>query len=236
MSQSVQNANKKTLALFDLDHTLLDIDSDYTWGEYLVQQGLVDEQAYRQSNEQFYQQYIAGTLDATEYNEFVATFLTSQSMDSLHGLRQDFLETQIKPHIRPLALQCIEQHRNQGDEVLIISATNDFVVSAIAQLFAVDAKNVLATPLEVIDNRYTGKLADKPNFQAGKLYHLNRWLADKKQQGIDYQRSYAYSDSKNDLPLLEWADVAVCISPDDTLQQIAMEKGWQIEDWSIKGK
>ncbi len=225
--------NNQSLALFDLDHTLLDIDSDYTWGEYIVKRGLVDEQTYRKANDRFYQQYIAGTLDATEYNEFVAQFLTTLAMDELYQLRCEFIDSEIKPFIRPLALACLDKHRQQGDELVIISATNDFVVSAIAQVFAITPDNVLATPLEVKDNRYTGKLTDKPNFQAGKLYHLNRWIADKAKQGVKYQTTYAYSDSKNDLPLLKWADNPVCVSPDDTLRQIAQDEGWIIEDWSI---
>lgn len=223
----------KTLVLFDLDHTLLDIDSDYTWGEYIVKKGLVDEAKYRQANEEFYNQYIAGTLDATEYNEFVATFLTTKTMDNLLALRADFIETEIKPHIRPQAVDAIAKHINNGDEVVIISATNDFVVGGIAKAFGIDLANVLATPLEVKDNRYTGKLTDKPNFQDGKIYHLNKWLDAKKQQGVEFDKSYGYSDSKNDIPLLEWADEAICVTPDDVLKEKAMQVGWQVVDWRI---
>ncbi|WP_434353631.1 HAD family hydrolase [Psychrobacter sp. HD31] len=224
---------QKTLALFDLDHTLLDIDSDYTWGEYIVKKGLVDEAKYRQANEAFYHQYIAGTLDATEYNEFVASFLTTKTMDELLALRADFIETEVKPHIRPKAVDAIAKHINNGDEVVIISATNDFVVGGIAKAFGIDRANVLATPLEVKDNRYTGKLTDKPNFQAGKIYHLNKWLEAKKQQGVVFDKSYGYSDSKNDIPLLEWADVAICVTPDDVLKEKAEQVGWQVMDWSL---
>ncbi len=224
---------QKTLALFDLDHTLLDIDSDYTWGEYVVKKGLVDETSYRQANKEFYNQYIAGTLNATKYNEFVATFLTTQTMEDLLALRADFIKTEVKPHIRPKGLDAIAKHINNGDEVVIISATNDFVVGGIAQVFAIDMANVLATPLEVKNNRYTGKLSDKPNFQDGKIYHLNKWLDAKKQQGVVFDKSYGYSDSKNDIPLLEWADVAICVTPDDVLKEKAEQVGWQVLDWSL---
>lgn len=221
------------LALFDLDHTILDIDSDHTWGEFLVKKGLVDEAGYRTANQAFYEQYIAGTLDATEYNEFVAQFLASLPLPELYRIRADYLQSEILPHIRPKALDAIRSHREQGHDVVIISATNDFVVSVIAKAVGVPADNVLATPLEIRNERYTGKLTDRPNFQAGKLYHLQKWLDTKASQGITFGKSYAYSDSKNDLPLLEWADVPVCVTPDDVLHAHALAHRWAVEDWSI---
>ena len=230
---SQSEPKKSILALFDLDHTLLDVDSDYLWGEYIVKHGLVDEAQYRTANQRFYEQYIEGTLDATEYNEFVAQFLTTLPLDRLHILREDYIKYEIEPHMRPKAVKAIREHLTQGHEVVIISATNDFVVSAIAERFGIDAVNVLATPLEVKDNRYTGKLNDKPNFKEGKLYHLNKWLAKQADNGIVYEKTYAYSDSKNDLPLLEWADVPVCVTPDETLHAHALAHHWAVEDWAI---
>ncbi|WP_230660006.1 HAD family hydrolase [Psychrobacter sp. I-STPA10] len=227
------NPKQATLALFDLDHTLLDVDSDYLWGEYIVKHGLVDEAQYRTANQRFYEQYIAGTLDPVEYNEFVSAFLTTLPMDRLHALREDYIKYEIEPHMRPKAVKAIREHLAQGHEVVIISATNDFIVSEIAQRFGIEEANMLATPLEVKDNRYTGKLADKPNFQEGKLYHLQKWLDRRKQAGVNFSKTYAYSDSKNDLPLLEWADVPVCISPDDTLHAHALAHHWAVEDWAI---
>lgn len=232
--QNSNNTTNKELALFDLDHTLLDVDSDYLWGEHIVQKGLVDEAQYRTANQKFYQDYIEGSLDATEYNEFVADFLTTLPMQQLLEIRKDYINFEIEPHIRPLAIEAIQRHLEAGHDVVIISATNDFVVSAIAERFGIEAANVLATPLEVKDNRYTGKLSDKPNFQQGKLYHLEKWLTAKQQQGINYSKTYAYSDSKNDLPLLEWADVAVAVTPDEVLHAHALAHRWAIEDWSIK--
>ena len=226
-------ASKRTLALFDLDHTLLDVDSDYLWGEYIVNNGLVDEAEYRTANQAFYEQYIEGTLDATEYNEFVAQFLTSLPLPRLHELREHYIQTEIEPHIRPKALKVLAEHIELGHDVVIISATNDFVVSAIAERFGVERANVLATPLEIIDKRYTGKLTDKPNFKEGKIYHLNKWLDKQQAAGVIFDKTYAYSDSKNDLPLLQWADMAVCVSPDDALHAHALAHRWAVEDWSI---
>ena len=223
----------RTLALFDLDHTLLDVDSDYLWGEYIVKHNLVDEAQYRTANQKFYQDYIEGTLDATEYNEFVAQFLSSLPMDRLHALREDYIKYEIEPHMRPKAIAVLREHIELGHDVVIISATNDFVVSAISERFGIDEANVLSTPLEIVNERYTGKLADKPNFQAGKIYHLDKWLNKKQLAGINFEKTYAYSDSKNDIPLLEWADVAICVSPDDALHAHALAHRWAVEDWSI---
>lgn len=232
--QATQTQNyQKELALFDLDHTLLDVDSDYLWGEYIVKHGLVDEAQYRTANQKFYQDYIEGTLDATEYNEFVAQFLSSLPMDRLHELREDYIKREIEPHIRPQAMAALCQHIERGHEVVIISATNDFVVSAIAKRFGIEAANVLSTPLEIKDARYTGKLTDKPNFKEGKIYHLNKWLDKQQAAGIKFTKTYAYSDSKNDIPLLEWANVAICVSPDDALHAHALAHRWAVEDWSI---
>lgn len=223
----------KELALFDLDHTLLDVDSDYLWGEYIVKHNLVDEAEYRTANQKFYQDYIEGTLDATEYNEFVAQFLSSLPMDRLNELREDYIKTEIEPHIRPKAMEVLCHHVEKGHEVVIISATNNFVVSAIAKRFGIEDANVLSTPLEIKDERYTGKLTDQPNFKEGKIYHLNKWLDKQQSVGTTFDKTYAYSDSKNDIPLLEWADVAICVSPDDALHAHALAHRWAVEDWSI---
>ena len=232
--QATQAQNyQKELALFDLDHTLLDVDSDYLWGEYIVKHNLVDEAQYRTANQKFYQDYIEGTLDATEYNEFVAQFLSSLPMDRLHALREDYIKYEIEPHMRPKAIVVLREHIELGHDVVIISATNDFVVSAIAERFGIDEANVLSTPLEIKNERYTGKLTDKPNFKEGKIYHLNKWLDKQQTAGMIFEKTYAYSDSKNDIPLLEWADVAICVSPDDALHAHALAHRWAVEDWSI---
>lgn len=221
------------LALFDLDHTLLDVDSDHSWGQFLVERGLVDATAFQKANDDFYQAYLNGTLDAVVYNEFVASFLKQHDMASLQAWRDEYLTDKIIPHIRPKALECLNQHKNQGDTVLITSSTNDFVVVPIAHLFGVDKDKVLATRLELADNAYTGKVVGRPNFKAGKIYHLDNYIKNKATEGVVFDGTYAYSDSINDLPLLQWADVAVCVTPDATLAAIAQANQWQVVDWGL---
>lgn len=222
------------LALFDLDYTLINTDSDYMWGEFLVKHGLVDEGLYRAKNREFYEHYLAGTLDAVVYNEFVANFLKQHSLAQLDTWRQQYISEEIAPFVRPKALQAIAKHQQQGHDILVISATNAFVVKPIAnQLFNIAWENILATELELTDNGYTGKVAGRPNFKDGKIFHLQQWIANKNAQGTHYTKTYAYSDSKNDLPLLKWADEAICVSPDDVLKDYANTQGWQVVDWSI---
>ncbi len=221
------------LALFDLDMTLLNVDSDHSWGQFIVNKGLVDPQVYADANDKFYQDYIAGTLDAVEYNEFVAAFLHTQAMADLHAYREEYLNTWIRPNMRTKGIEQIKQHKDAGDVVVVISATNDFVVVPIAGLFGVDAAHTLATRLEIIDNHYTGKVADRPNFKDGKIYHLTNLIKAYQDKGVTFDKLIAYSDSKNDLPLLNYADEAVCITPDAILRSEAKKNGWRIEDWSL---
>ena len=221
------------LALFDLDMTLINVDSDHSWGQYIVKKGLVDPQVYADANDKFYQDYIAGTLDAVEYNEFVAAFLSTQSMTDLQAYRDEYLKTWIRPNMRPKAVDQIASHRAQGDTVVVISATNDFVVVPIAELFGVDDEHTLATRLEVVDNAYTGRVADKPNFKDGKIYHLKNLISRFESQGVTFDKLIAYSDSKNDIPLLSHADEAICVTPDDILRAHAKEEGWHVVDWSM---
>lgn len=224
----------KILALFDLDYTLINTDSDYMWGEFLVKHGLVDESLYRAKNREFYEQYLAGTLDAVVYNEFVASFLKQHSLTQLHKWRQQYISEEIAPFVRPKAVETIAKHQDLGHEILVISATNAFVVKPIAnQLFGVAMDAILATELELTEAGYTGKVAGRPNFKDGKIFHLEQWLTNKNAQGVFYEKTYAYSDSKNDLPLLQWADVPVCVSPDDVLLNHAKSQGWAVENWSI---
>ena len=220
------------LALFDLDMTMLNVDSDHSWGQFLVEKGLVDSEFYKSMNDKFYQDYIAGVLDAVAYNEFVADFLKTKPMDELIAYRDEYLATWIKPAMRDKAIKQINYHKNQGDTVVVISATNDFVVVPIASLFGIDNEHTLATRLEVVDNAYTGKVADRPNFKDGKIFHLEKWIAQKNAQGIYFDKLIAYSDSKNDIPLLSHADVAVCVNPDEILKAYAVEQDWQVVDWA----
>lgn len=222
----------QNLALFDLDHTLIDVDSDHSWGQFIVEQGLVDKDVYQQANDKFYQDYINSTLDPIEYNEFVASFLKTKPLDELYQWREQYLQTWIKPKMRPQAIDAIQQHLANDDKILVVSATNDFVVVPIANLFGVPNDDVLATRLEVTD-RYTGKVAGRPNFKEGKITNLQEWIAKQNANGIYFDKTFAYSDSRNDLPLLEWADVAICVSPDDILHTHAVKNNWAIVDWRM---
>ncbi len=235
MSTTQPDINRTELALFDLDHTILDVDSDYLWGEYLVKHELIDVGAYQSQNQKFYDDYIAGTLDSTAYAEFSAGLLAQHDMDTLHQWRADYLEQDVFPHIRPQALQAIDAHRQAGHIVVLISATNDFIVNPIASKLGIPVSHVIATPYAIENDRYTGKLAGLSNFKDGKPVNLARWIERyKHEHGIDsFAHSTAYSDSINDLPLLEWADTPVCVTPDDQLKAHALAHRWAIEDWSL---
>ena len=216
------------LALFDLDHTLLNIDSDHAWGEFLISRQLVDEAAHRQKNDQFYQDYQKGTLDAVAYNEFVFEFLARHDMNYLHGIHQGFMQEVILPAMRPKGQDAIARHREAGHQIVIITATNAFVTRPIATAFGVS--ELIASQPEIRDGRYTGSLNGTPCFQMGKLQHLEQWLLSQKAQ---LEESWGYSDSFNDRFLLEFVDHPVTVNPDTRLHAHALAHGWPVEDWSL---
>lgn len=212
-----------SLAIFDLDNTLLHGDSDHAWGEFLCEQGLVDSEVYRQANDYFYQQYQQGTLNITEFLEFALKPLATLPAEQLSALHAQFMVEKVEPMITDKALALLQKHRDQGDFLLIITATNRFVTGPIAERLGVDA--ILATDPEQIDGRYTGKVAGTPCFQGGKVVRLNAWL---EATGHAMQGSYFYSDSRNDLPLLEQVEFPVAVDADETLTRIANERGWPV--------
>lgn len=212
-----------SLAIFDLDNTLLNGDSDYAWGEFLCDKGIVDAEHYRQANDYFYQQYKAGTLDIFEFLEFALKPLTEHEPQTLEQLHQEFMQTAVAPMMLDKAITLLQKHRNQGDFLLIITATNRFVTGPIAAALGVD--DTLATEPEQVDGRYTGKVAGIPCFQSGKVERLQEWL---KQTGHTLDNSYFYSDSINDKPLLELVTNPVAVDPDERLEQAAKERGWPI--------
>lgn len=212
-----------TLAIFDLDHTLINGDSDFLWGEYMVEHGIVDEQAYRNRNEAFYQDYQRGTLDNDQYLQFALEPLTHHSIEALHAWRTDYVEKWIRPLIAPGAPPLLQEHRELDHDLMMISATHRFVSEPIASLLGIPT--VLATEPEIIDNRYTGRFLGTPTYQQGKVTALREWLADSHH---DLDGSYFYSDSLNDLALLEQVDHPVTVSPDESLRAIAEERGWKI--------
>jgi HAD superfamily hydrolase (TIGR01490 family) len=214
-----------TIAVFDLDHTLINGDSDYLWGEYMVAKGIVDEQAYRQRNEVFYQDYQRGSLDNDQYLAFALEPLTRYSIEELYAWRADYVDKWIKPLIAPGTAALLDEHRTRDHDLLIISATNLFVSEPIADLLGVPT--VLATAPEIVDERYTGRFLGTPTYQAGKVVVLREWLSDSHH---DLAGSYFYSDSINDLALLEQVDNPVTVNPDDELKAIAESRNWKIID------
>lgn len=212
-----------SLVLFDLDNTLLAGDSDYLWGEFLVDKGIVDGDAYRQANERFYQQYKQGCLDIAEFLYFALRPLAQHPAEQLYAWRSDFIDAKIKPILLPAAQTLIAQHRQAGDTLLIITATNHFVTAPIAQLYGI--ADLIATTPEFVEGRYTGGFVGTPCFQAGKVTRLKEWLV---QNHHDLTDSWFYSDSHNDLPLLEQVSHPVAVDPDDRLRQIALARGWPI--------
>jgi HAD superfamily hydrolase (TIGR01490 family) len=211
------------LALFDLDNTLLGGDSDHLWGEYLVELGLVDGDQYRAANDRFYQQYRDGVLDIHEFLAFALRPLSQHPLAQLQQWREQFIQQKIEPIVLPAALELVQRHRSQGDSLVIITATNSFVTAPIAERFGVD--QLIATEPELIDGRYSGRVAGTPCFREGKVSRLQHWL---QQQGQDLTGSSFYSDSHNDLPLLEQVSHPVAVDPDATLAQQAQQRGWPI--------
>lgn len=211
------------LAIFDLDNTLLAGDSDYLWGIFLSEQGLVDKESYDTKNQQFYEQYKAGTLDIYEFHAFSLKVLSENDMHKLKEFHKLYMSNKIAPIITKAAKDLIQKHRNQGDYILIITATNRFITEPIAKLLAVD--DLIATDPEIINGQFTGKLTGIPCFQEGKVHRLHNWL---KNRDLDLNDSWFYSDSINDLPLLEEVTNPVAVDPDDKLQQLAEDRNWPV--------
>ena len=210
------------LAVFDLDHTLLAADSDFLWGQFLCDEGLVDRARYEARNRQFYADYSAGTLDIAAFYDFSLAPLTQKSIAEWQPLRTRFVTEIIAPKIAPLAPALLERHRAAGDTLLITTATHRFITEPIAALLGIE--HLLATEPEVLDGRHTGKLL-RPNFQAGKVVRLREWMREHRAESAQVT---AYSDSRNDLPLLEFAHTAVAVDPDPVLRAEAERRGWQV--------
>ena len=216
-----------SLAMFDLDNTLIGGDSDYLWGEFLCDKGIIsDQESFQKMNEYFYHQYEIGKLDIYAWAEFCFKILTEYSLDELNELRQNFIETKIKPIFLERAQDCINKHKENGDTVLVITASNTFITSPIVEMYGID--HFLATEPEFKSGRFTGKVSGIPCFQSGKIDNLMPWL-DK--NGENLIGSYFYSDSHNDLPLLELVDNPVAINSDKVLTSAARENGWPVLDW-----
>ena len=213
------------LALFDLDNTLLAGDSDYAWGEFLVQQKKVDSDHYTRMNEQFYEDYQQGKLDIFEYLRFALAPLAALEPQELIELHRKFMDEVVSNMWLPAAEALVEQHRAAGDRLMVISATNRFIVEPICQRFGIS--EIIATEPEQKDGRYTGGVAGVPSYQQGKVTRLQQWLEEK---GETLEGSRFYSDSINDLPLLEVVDHAVAVNPDALLLAEAKQRAWPVLD------
>jgi HAD superfamily hydrolase (TIGR01490 family) len=216
------NTQNNKIALFDLDNTLLGGDSDYMWGKFLVDKGLVDANRYSAQNEKFYQDYREGRLDINEFLRFALRPLSEHSMETLVALRQQYANEYVEPIILPKALALIAQHRESGHQLLIITATNRFVTEPIAARFGI--VNLLATEPEKVNGRFTGGVAGLPCFQEGKIRRFHNWLSE---QHIEDAETWFYSDSYNDLPLLSEVNHPVAVDADSRLADVAKQRGWQ---------
>ena len=214
------------LAIFDLDKTLITGDSDFLWGEFMSENGMVDRANYQKRNADFFKQYTLGKLNISEYLEFCLEPLSRFSYDELRNYHRSFLEEKIRPIISNDAIKQVEKHRDQGDTLLVLTATNRFITSPIVAEFGIE--NLLATEIEFIDGRFTGKVLGEPCFQEGKIEHLKRWISNR---NISLDGSYFYSDSHNDLPTLKLVDYPNVVNPDNKLREIALKRNWPIHNW-----
>jgi HAD superfamily hydrolase (TIGR01490 family) len=213
------------IALFDLDHTLLPIDSDYEWGQFLCRVGAVDAEAFARRNAAFFSQYQAGTLDPVEYLEFALGTLAQFPRKQLDALHAQFMDEVIKPALLPAALDLIQHHQNQNDLIVIVTATNRYVTAPIAKALGVDHL-IAAIPEEDADGNITGKLMGVPTNGKGKVIHLTNWLAERGQSLNDFGSSHFYSDSQNDIPLLSIVTHPVATNPNALLSAHATANGW----------
>tara|TARA_B100000029_G_scaffold491314_1_gene551300 strand:- start:429 stop:1085 length:657 start_codon:yes stop_codon:yes gene_type:complete len=211
------------LAIFDLDETLIAIDSDHAWGQYAIDRGLVDAEEHQHQNDQFYADYKRGELNINAYLAFTCSMLPAFSIDELDELRKDFATSVIKPYVLPKAQYLVNQHRGKNDHLLVITATNRFIAEPIVDFFHIDT--LIAPTPEIQNNQYTGKVLGTPSYGEGKVTCLNEWIITTKKS---MDGSFFYSDSHNDLPLLRMVTHPVAVDPDDILKKEAENKEWPI--------
>ncbi|NBU44132.1 MAG: HAD family hydrolase [Betaproteobacteria bacterium] len=217
---------KPHLALFDLDHTLLPLDSDYAWGEFTQRIGWTDPVVFKRRNDEFYADYQAGRLDIHEYVRFATEAVRVKGRVLAEAAREQFLHEVIRPAVRPQALQLIQRHRDLGCQVMIVTATNEFVTRPIAQLLGIE--DLIAVELERDAQGWiTGEIAGVPSMREGKVQRLQQWLVARGWDWTDVDTTF-YSDSTNDLPLLGRVNHPVATNPDDQLREQALQRGWPI--------
>lgn len=217
----------RNLCLFDLDDTLLPLDSDHSWGKFMVRQGWVDGAAFARQNDVFFQHYKAGTLDIHAYIEFSTSPYRARTAGEQRAAQALFMAEVVTPALRPAALDLVRHHQDQGDLVAIVTATNEFVTRPIAGAFGVE--HLIAVGLERDPaGNITGRIEGVPSFREGKTVRTHEWLQSLGHRLQDFERISVYSDSVNDLPLLEMATEPVATNPSAPLEAIARERGWRI--------
>ena len=212
------------LALFDLDNTILAGDSDYNWSRFLIQEGYLDDAIHAEKNEKFYADYKAGTLDIYAFVEFQFKPLARNPRIVLNQLLKKYVEEVIKPMITEKARALVKRHQDEGDLIIVITATNSFITKPIAELFGIE--NLIGTDPEEKEGEFTGKVSGLPSFKEGKVTRLEAWLKNKNLSLASFEKSYFYSDSHNDLPLMQKVTHPVAVDSDDVLSEYAKSKGW----------
>ena len=212
------------LALFDLDNTILAGDSDYNWSRFLIQEGYLDGAIHAEKNEKFYADYKAGTLDIFAFVEFQFKPLARNPRTVLNQLLKKYVEEVIKPMITEKACALVKRHQEEGDLIIVITATNSFITKPIAELFGIE--NLIGTDPEEKEGEFTGKVTGLPSFKEGKVTRLEAWLKGKNLSLASFEKSYFYSDSHNDLPLMQKVTHPVAVDSDDVLSEYAKSKGW----------
>ena len=212
-----------SLAIFDLDNTLIADDSDFLWGRFLVDKGIVNKDYYEQANARFYDDYKNGNLNIAEFLRFSLKPLADNDAAYLYRLRDEFVEEIIRPLLLERARQLVEEHKSRGDTLMVITATNRFVTEPIVKLYGIEI--LLATTPEWVNGRYTGRFTGTPCFQQGKVVHLEAWLRDNSRT---LENSWFYSDSHNDLPLLKRVYNPVAVDPDEKLREYANNNNWPV--------
>ena len=218
------------LALFDLDHTLIPTDSDHEWGRFMVKHGMVDAENFARENDRFFADYKAGKLDIHAYLVAMLTPLARYSRAQLAEYHQMYMHEVIKPAIVPAALELVRRHRDAGDLCCMVTATNEFITGPIAAVFGVE--KLIACEAETVDGQphsdYTGRPTGTPSYKEGKIVRTEAWLTSLGKTWSDFERSYFYSDSHNDIPLLQKVTDPIATNPDDTLRAHAQANGWRI--------
>ena len=212
------------IVLFDLDNTLIKVDSDHEWGNYLVENNYVDSKSYKEKNNMFFEKYKEGTLCPREFALFSYEPLTKYSYKTLLEIRENFFKDKILPLVLPKAINLVNHHKKNGDIIAIVTATNSFISKVSADFFQIT--HLLASEPEFIDNKFTGNLKGEPCYQKGKVYKVKEWI--KKNNFSNYDEIYFYTDSHNDLQLMEYCTIPVAVDPDETLNRISVKNKWEI--------